>query len=76
MRSRRERGSHGTRGENARADLRGSRAGMRIDYAFWCADGVYNMDSAETTEAARMVEAAHNIPYHNDTSNAGEMFDR
>ena len=49
---------------------------MRIDYAFWCADGVYNMDSAEATEAARMAEAAHNIPYHNDTSNAGEMFDR
>ena len=23
-----------------------------------------------------MVGATHNIPYHNDTSNSGEMFDR
>jgi len=23
-----------------------------------------------------MIHARHNIPYHNDTSNRGEMFDR
>ena len=58
-------------------DMRdGTLAAMCIDYAFWCTDGVYNMGNDEAAEAARMVGAAHNIPYHNDTSNAGEMFDR
>lgn len=58
-------------------DMRdGTLAAMHIDYAFWCTDGVYNMGNAEAAEAARMVGAARNIPYHNDTSNSGEMFDR
>lgn len=58
-------------------DMRdGTLAAMEIDYAFWCADGVYNMDAREAAEAARMVGAAHDIPYHNSTSNSGEMFDR
>lgn len=58
-------------------DMRdGTLAAMGIDYAFWCADGVYNMDAREAADAARLVGAAHDIPYHNSTSNAGEMFDR
>ena len=58
-------------------DMRdGTLAAMGIDYAFWCADGVYNMGAAEAADAARMVGAAHNIPYHNSTTNSGEMFDR
>ena len=57
-------------------DMRGGTlAAMHIDYAFWCTDGVYNMGNDEAAEAARMAGAAHNIPYHNDTSNSGEMFD-
>ena len=54
----------------------GTLAAMHIDYAFWCTDGVYNMGNDEAAEAARMVGAVHNVPYHNDTSNSGEMFDR
>ena len=34
------------------------------------------MGPDEAAEAAVMVGAAHNIPYHNSTSNTGEMFDR
>ncbi|KIR03642.1 hypothetical protein P261_02457 [Lachnospiraceae bacterium TWA4] len=50
-------------------------ADMEIDYAFYCQDGVYNMGMEEAAECARLVGAKHNIPYHNDTSNSGEMFD-
>lgn len=48
---------------------------MHIDYAFLCTDGLYNMGNEEAAEAARKINARYNIPYHNDTSNRGEMFD-
>ncbi len=35
-----------------------------LDYAFFCCDGVYNMDAKEASECADLVKAAHNIPYH------------
>ena len=49
---------------------------MHIDYAFLCTDGYYNMGNEEAARAAEMIGARHNIPYHNDTSNSGDMFDR
>ena len=56
-------------------DMRnGTLAAMGIDYAFWCTDGVYNMDVTEAAEASRLVGAAHNIPYHNSTTDTGETF--
>ncbi len=51
-------------------------ADMAIDYAFYCCDGVYNMGLEEAARCAEKVGAKHNIPYHNSTSNRGEMFDR
>ena len=51
-------------------------ADMEIDYAFYRCDGVYNMGLKEAVRCAEPVEAKHNIPYHNSTSNRGEMFDR
>ena len=51
-------------------------ANMEIDYAFYRCDGVYNMGLKEAARCAEPVEAKHNIPYHNSTSNRGEMFDR
>ena len=51
-------------------------ASMEIDYAFYCCDGVYNMGLEEAAKCAEQVGAKHNIPYHNSTSNSGEMFDR
>lgn len=49
---------------------------MNIDYAFFCTDGEYNMGNEEAAECARLVNAKHNIPYHNDTSNNGIRFDK
>ena len=37
---------------------------MNIDYAFFCCDGKFNMDTAEAAKCAETVGAAHNIPYH------------
>jgi L-ascorbate metabolism protein UlaG (beta-lactamase superfamily) len=50
-------------------------ADMHIDYTFWCTDGVFNMGLEEAARCAEMVKARYNIPYHNDTSNSGLMFD-
>ncbi|MBP5426944.1 MAG: MBL fold metallo-hydrolase [Clostridiales bacterium] len=37
---------------------------MDIDYAFYCCDGVYNMDIEEAIKVAQKVGAKHSIPYH------------
>ena len=47
----------------------------QIDSAFFCCDGVYNMGIEEAERCAALVGAKHNIPYHNSTSNTGDMFD-
>lgn len=39
-------------------------AERKLDYAFFCCDGVYNMGVEEAAECARIVGAKHNIPYH------------
>ena len=39
-------------------------AGRNLDYAFYCCDGVYNMNVAEASECATMIGARVNIPYH------------
>ena len=49
---------------------------MNIDYAFYCTDGKFNMGNAEAAECAKLVNAKHNIPYHNDTNDDGVRFDR
>lgn len=36
----------------------------KIDYAFFCCDGNYNMDIAEAARCAKLVGAKHNIAYH------------
>ncbi len=35
-----------------------------LDYAFFCCDGVYNMDVKEAVECAELVGAKVSIPYH------------
>ena len=50
-------------------------AGMEIDYAFFCCDGVFNMGLEEAVEAAKLVGAKHNIPYH-VTARNDVFFDR
>ncbi len=39
-------------------------AAKDLDYAFLCCDGVYNMDVAEASECAKVINARHTIPYH------------
>ena len=51
-------------------------AEKEIDYAFFCCDGVYNMDLEEAAECAALVKAKHNIPYHMAAADTGVLFDR
>lgn len=62
-------------GDTSTTDQMSRMEDMHIDYAFWCMDGVFNMGTEEAARCAEMVKARHNIPYHNDTSNSGLMFD-
>ena len=39
-------------------------ANCNIDYAFFCADGIFNMGLEESAECAEIVKAKHNCPYH------------
>ena len=46
-------------------------ADRNLDYAFFCCDGVYNMDVDEAIECAKTVGAKHSIPYHMIPANQG-----
>ena len=48
-------------------------AARKLDYAFLCCDGFYNMDLKEAAECARLIGARHNVPVH---MKPGELFDR
>jgi L-ascorbate metabolism protein UlaG (beta-lactamase superfamily) len=45
---------------------------MKIDYAFYPCDGVYNMDVREAAKCASYVGAKHSVPIH---TKPGELFD-
>lgn len=51
-------------GDTSKTDQMAELADQNIDYAFFCCDGVYNMDLEEAAECAELVQAEHNIPYH------------
>ena len=53
-----------------------SLADREIDYAFFCCDGIYNMDLKEAAQCAEQVGAKHNIPYHMISADSGTLFDR
>lgn len=61
-------------GDTSTTDQMHEMSDMHIDYAFLCADGVYNMGNEEAARAAEIIGARHNIPYHNSTTGKGEMF--
>ena len=48
-------------------------AARKLDYAFLCGDGVYNMGLEEAAECAKLIGARHNVPVH---IKPGELFDR
>ncbi len=45
-----------------------------IDYAFFCCDGVYNMDVIEASQCADIVNAKHSVPYHTCATDTGSIF--
>ena len=48
-------------------------AERKLDYAFLCGDGFYNMGLDEAAECAELIGAKHNVPVH---LKPGELFDR
>ena len=48
-------------------------ADRKLDYAFLCCDGFYNMNLAEAAQCAELIGAKHNVPVH---MKPGELFDR
>ena len=61
-------------GDTSKTDQMPELAARDLDYAFFCCDGVFNMDAAEASECASLVGAKVNIPYH--TGSASEtIFD-
>jgi len=48
-------------------------ASKNLDYAFLCADGIYNMNLTEAAECASLIAAKHNVPVH---LKPGELFDK
>ena len=62
-------------------DMRsGKLANMGIDYAVFPGDGFFNMDIAEASECAKLVDARHSIPVHlvpvNNPDDASQLFSR
>lgn len=60
-------------GDTSTTDQMAELAGRNIDYAFFCCDGIYNMDMDEAIACAKLVNAKHSIPYH---MIPGKLFDR
>ena len=63
-------------GDTSKTPQMSKMAEMKLDYAFFCCDGQYNMGLAEAAECAKLVGAKHNIPYHNTMNEANDQFDK
>ena len=62
-------------GDTSKTDQMAELADQHIDYAFFCCDGIYNMDLDEAAECAGLVQAKHNIPYHMVDAENPDHFD-
>ena len=51
-------------GDTSKIDEMQALTNRNIDYAFFCADGIFNMGLEESAECAKIVNAKKNIPYH------------
>ena len=60
-------------GDTSKTEQMKSLAAKKLDYAFLCCDGFYNMGLAEAAECAKLIGAKHNVPVH---IKPGELFDR
>ncbi|MBP5406586.1 MBL fold metallo-hydrolase [bacterium] len=63
-------------GDTSKTNQMPALAEKKLDYAFYCCDGVYNMDLPEAAECAKLVGAKHDIPYHVIAASGGKYFDR
>ena len=63
-------------GDTSLTEQMPSLADWNLDYAFFCCDGIYNMDTTEASKCAALVKAKHSIPYHMTAANSGIFFDR
>ena len=59
--------------DTSKTEQMASFASRKIDYAFLCCDGIYNMGLTEAAECAELIGARHNVPVH---IKPGELFDR
>jgi L-ascorbate metabolism protein UlaG (beta-lactamase superfamily) len=60
-------------GDTSKTPQMATLAARKLDYAFLCADGFYNMNLEEAAECAKIIGARHNVPVH---LKPGELFDR
>ena len=60
-------------GDTSKTNQMASFASKKLDYAFFCCDGFYNMSLTEAAECAELIGAKHNVPVH---LKPGELFDR
>ena len=60
-------------GDTSKTEQMKTFAKRNLDYVLLCCDGVYNMDIAEASESAALIDARHSIPYH---MAPGELFNR
>ena len=60
-------------GDTSKTAQMSSFAAKKLDYAFLCCDGFYNMGLDEAAECAELIGARHNVPVH---LKPGELFDR
>ena len=63
-------------GDTSKTPQMSKMAEMKLDYAFFCCDGEFNMGLEEAAECAKLVGAKHNIPYHNTSNEANDQFDK
>ena len=60
-------------GDTSKTSQMAEFAVRKLDYAFLCADGFYNMNLDEAAECAKLIGAKHNVPVH---LKPGELFDK
>ena len=59
--------------DTSKTDQMASFAAKKLDYAFLCTDGFYNMGLEEAAQCAELIGARHNVQVH---IKPGELFDR
>ena len=60
-------------GDTSKTEQMKGLAAKKLDYAFLCCDGFYNMGLAEAAECAKLIGARHNVPVH---MKPGALFDK